>query len=163
VQAWVGGVGDRHRVRPRGERDIARWLSLTMGPSEPVPPGNGEPTATHGGQVIRIVGTDDVAVPQGETGEVLIKAECDARLPESAQGTAKTIVDGRLHTGDIGHLDEDGYLVLADSAKDMVIRGGGNIYPMEIATVVLQGSGRHHDSRRLAQERGRKDRRPLAT
>ena len=52
--------------------------------------------------------------------------------------TAKTLVDGWLHTGDIGRLDEDGYLVLVDRAKDMIIRGGENIYPKEIETVVYQ-------------------------
>ena len=52
--------------------------------------------------------------------------------------TAKTIVDGWLHTGDIGHLDDDGYLVLVDRAKDMIIRGGENIYPREIEVVVHQ-------------------------
>ena len=52
--------------------------------------------------------------------------------------TAKTLVDGWLHTGDIGRLDEDGYLVLVDRAKDMIIRGGENIYPAEIEAVVHQ-------------------------
>jgi long-chain acyl-CoA synthetase len=52
--------------------------------------------------------------------------------------TAKTLVDGWLHTGDIGRLDEDGYLVLVDRAKDMIIRGGENIYPKEIESVVYQ-------------------------
>jgi len=52
--------------------------------------------------------------------------------------TAKTIVDGWLHTGDIGYLDADGYLVLVDRAKDMIIRGGENIYPKEIETVAYR-------------------------
>ena len=52
--------------------------------------------------------------------------------------TAKTLVDGWLHTGDIGRFDEDGYLVLVDRAKDMIIRGGENIYPREIEAVVHQ-------------------------
>ena len=55
-----------------------------------------------------------------------------------AEETAKTLVDGWLHTGDVGRLDEDGYLVLVDRAKDMIIRGGENIYPKEIETVVYQ-------------------------
>ncbi|WP_156520367.1 AMP-binding enzyme, partial [Rhodococcus sp. EPR-157] len=55
--------------------------------------------------------------------------------------TAKTIDDGWLRTGDIGRLDDDGYLVLVDRAKDMIIRGGENIYPKEIENVVYQLPG----------------------
>lgn len=50
--------------------------------------------------------------------------------------TAKTIREGWLHTGDIGVLDEDGYLVLVDRLKDMIIRGGENIAPSEIEHVL---------------------------
>ena len=46
--------------------------------------------------------------------------------------TARTIVDGWLHTGDIGRFDEDGYLQIVDRIKDMIIRGGENVYPKEI-------------------------------
>ncbi|HYJ55206.1 MAG TPA: AMP-binding protein [Mycobacterium sp.] len=91
------------------------------------------------GQTIRIVDTAGRPVPGGEAGEVVIKGANVMRgylnLPEE---TAKTVVDGWLHTGDIGHLDEDGYLVLVDRAKDMIIRGGENIYPREIEVVVHQ-------------------------
>ena len=91
------------------------------------------------GQAIRIVDTAGRPVPDGADGEVVIKGANVMRgylnLPEE---TAKTIVDGWLHTGDIGHLDEDGYLVLVDRAKDMIIRGGENIYPREIEEVVHQ-------------------------
>src|SRR5207253_7711031 len=50
--------------------------------------------------------------------------------------TAQAMVDGWLHTGDVGVLDEDGYLTLVDRIKDMIIRGGENIYPKEIETVL---------------------------
>ena len=50
--------------------------------------------------------------------------------------TARTVVDGWLHTGDIGQLDADGYLTLAGRSKDMIIRGGENIYPREIEDVL---------------------------
>jgi len=50
--------------------------------------------------------------------------------------TARAIVDGWLHTGDVGHLDTDGYLILAGRSKDMIIRGGENIYPKEIEDVL---------------------------
>jgi acyl-CoA synthetase (AMP-forming)/AMP-acid ligase II len=48
------------------------------------------------------------------------------------EATAETIRDGWLHTGDVGRFDADGYLVLVDRIKDMIIRGGENLYPKEI-------------------------------
>jgi acyl-CoA synthetase (AMP-forming)/AMP-acid ligase II len=50
--------------------------------------------------------------------------------------TARVIIDGWLHTGDIGHLDANGYLTLVGRSKDMIIRGGENIYPKEIEDVL---------------------------
>lgn len=50
--------------------------------------------------------------------------------------TAATIVDGWLHTGDVGHLDTDGFLTLVGRVKDMIIRGGENIYPKEVEDVL---------------------------
>ncbi|WP_080736566.1 class I adenylate-forming enzyme family protein [Rhodococcoides fascians] len=73
----------------------------------------------------------------GRTGEVLVSGETIMQgylgLPDV---TAKTIREGWLHTGDIGVLDEDGYLVLVDRLKDMIIRGGENIAPSEIEHVL---------------------------
>ena len=53
-----------------------------------------------------------------------------------ADETARVIIDGWLHTGDVGHLDADGYLTLVGRSKDMIIRGGENIYPKEIEDVL---------------------------
>ncbi|MBM7367232.1 class I adenylate-forming enzyme family protein [Gordonia hydrophobica] len=85
------------------------------------------------GQTITIVTPDGTEAPTGEIGEVVISG------PSVMQGylnrpeeTAATIVDGRLHTGDVGRLDDDGYLTLVDRIKDMIIRGGENLYPKEI-------------------------------
>ena len=78
-------------------------------------------------------------VADGEAGEVLIQGPNVMRgYLNRPEETAKTLVDGWLHTGDVGRLDEDGYLVLVDRAKDMIIRGGENIYPKEIEAVVYQ-------------------------
>jgi long-chain acyl-CoA synthetase len=91
------------------------------------------------GQRIRIVGPDNVDVPRGDTGEVLIAGPNVMRgYLNRPEETAKTLVDGWLHTEDVGRLDEDGYLMLVDRAKDMIIRGGENIYPKEIETIVYQ-------------------------
>jgi long-chain acyl-CoA synthetase len=91
------------------------------------------------GQRIRIVDAGGNPVPDGETGEVLIAGPNVMRgYLNRPEETAKTLVDGWLHTGDIGRLDEDGYLVLVDRAKDMIIRGGENIYPKEIEAVVYR-------------------------
>ncbi|MBU9763691.1 long-chain fatty acid--CoA ligase [Mycobacterium sp. TNTM28] len=94
------------------------------------------------GQTIRIAGEDGNPVAAGELGEVLISGPNVMRgyLNRPAE-TARTLVDGWLHTGDIGRLDEDGYLVLVDRAKDMVIRGGENIYPKEIEAIAYQLPG----------------------
>jgi long-chain acyl-CoA synthetase len=91
------------------------------------------------GQRIRIVDADNADLPQGEAGEVLIQGPNVMRgYLNRPEETAKTLVDDWLHTGDVGRFDEDGYLVLVDRAKDMIIRGGENIYPKEIETVVYQ-------------------------
>jgi long-chain acyl-CoA synthetase len=91
------------------------------------------------GQTIRIVDANGNPVADGEAGEVLIQGPNVMRgYLNRPDETARTLVDGWLHTGDIGRLDEDGYLVLVDRAKDMIIRGGENIYPKEIEAVVYQ-------------------------
>ena len=85
------------------------------------------------GQQIAILAEDGTFAPVGTAGEVVIKGGNVMRgylgKPEE---TAKTVKDGWLHTGDVGVLDEDGYLTLVDRIKDMIIRGGENIYPKEI-------------------------------
>ncbi len=91
------------------------------------------------GQQIRIADPDGDPVAPGEPGEVLIAGPTVMRgYLNRPEETAKTIVDGWLHTGDIGYLDADGYLVLIDRAKDMIIRGGENIYPKEIESIAYQ-------------------------
>jgi long-chain acyl-CoA synthetase len=65
---------------------------------------------------------------------------------------AETLIDGWLHTGDVGYRDEDGYFFLVDRTKDMIIRGGENIYPREIEDVLLE-----HESVKEAAVVGRPD------
>jgi long-chain acyl-CoA synthetase len=82
---------------------------------------------------IRIAGPDGAEQPPFSPGEVLIKGpQIMPGYWNKPEATAESIVDGWLHTGDIGHLDDDGFLYITDRKKDMIIRGGENIYCVEI-------------------------------
>jgi long-chain acyl-CoA synthetase len=94
------------------------------------------------GQQIRIVAPDGSEAPRGERGEVLIAGPTVMRgYLNNPDATAASIVDGWLRTGDVGVLDGDGYLQLVDRIKDMVIRGGENLYPKEIEAVIAGFEG----------------------
>ena len=72
-------------------------------------------------------------LPDGQTGEICVKS--DQVMKEywrNPEATKETLIDGWLHTGDMGYRDEDGYLYLVDRKKDMIISGGFNIYPREV-------------------------------
>lgn len=89
------------------------------------------------GQEIRIVDETGAELASGEDGEILVRG---ANIMRGYLGrpdeTARTVVDGWLHTGDVGHLDAEGYLTLVGRLKDVIIRGGENIYPKEIEDVL---------------------------
>ncbi|MCR9106500.1 MAG: AMP-binding protein [Gammaproteobacteria bacterium] len=87
----------------------------------------------------RICDESGVALPQGSTGEIWVRSPSNVReYWNRPEANAQEIVDGWLKTGDIGYLDESGFLYLADRAKDMIIRGGENIYPIEIENQLLE-------------------------
>ncbi|MFF9086125.1 class I adenylate-forming enzyme family protein [Streptomyces sp. NPDC014991] len=89
------------------------------------------------GQQVAVMDSQGRIVPAGETGEVVVRGPNVMRgyvgRPEE---TARAVVDGWLHTGDVGRFDEHGYLVLVDRIKDVIIRGGENISPKEVETVL---------------------------
>lgn len=89
------------------------------------------------GQEIRILDADGTEVAPGTDGEVVVRGPNVMRgYLGRPDDTARVIVDGWLHTGDVGHLDAEGYLTLVGRSKDMIIRGGENIYPKEIEDVL---------------------------
>jgi long-chain acyl-CoA synthetase len=77
-------------------------------------------------------------VPPGREGEIVVKGPTLMQgywnLPEE---TAKTIRDGWLYTGDLGHVDEDGYFYITGRKKDIIVRGGENVSPVEVEEILL--------------------------
>ena len=86
---------------------------------------------------IKIFDEHDREVPPGQLGEIVIKGPAVMKgYWNKPVETAAAIRNGWLHTGDIGYADEEGYLYLTDRKKDLIIRGGENIYPKEIENVL---------------------------
>ncbi|HEV2598872.1 class I adenylate-forming enzyme family protein [Sphingopyxis sp.] len=86
---------------------------------------------------VEIMDDDGRILPQGEAGEICLRGDIVMKgYYKDPQKTAETIVDGWLHTGDIGYLDDAGYLHITDRKKDMIISGGFNVYPSEIEQVI---------------------------
>jgi HIP---CoA ligase len=89
---------------------------------------------------VRVVDADGVEVPRGERGEVVVRGHnvMQGYLDDPEQTAAAIDADGWLHTGDIGVMDERGYLDIVDRLKDMFIVGGFNAYPAEIEHALLE-------------------------
>jgi len=85
------------------------------------------------GMEIRIIGLDGEDVPVGEDGEVVVHGPTVMR----GYWRGEPIADGWFHTGDVGRLDKDGYLTIVDRIKDVIIRGGYNVYPRDVEDVLL--------------------------
>jgi len=88
---------------------------------------------------VKIVDEAGNEVPIGETGEVIARGENISpgyyKMPDA---TASTFRDGWLYTGDVGFLDEDGYLFIVERKKDLIIRGGFNVYPKDVEEVLAR-------------------------
>jgi long-chain acyl-CoA synthetase len=86
---------------------------------------------------VRIVNHKGEDVSQGEIGEIIVKgAGVMKEYYKNQELTAGTIQNGWLYTGDLGKMDEEGFIYLVDRKKDLVISGGENIYPVEVEEVV---------------------------
>ncbi|MEW9920426.1 class I adenylate-forming enzyme family protein [Marimonas sp. MJW-29] len=106
----IGLIGDEYKARP----EVAGKLHPPV-------------------QELRIIDDDGNAVPNGTLGEIAVKGphimRCYLNKPEA---TAQTVVDGWLRTGDLGTLDDDGYVTILDRKKNIIIRGGENIACLDV-------------------------------
>jgi long-chain acyl-CoA synthetase len=90
------------------------------------------------GVEVRIEATDGSVLPPGEDGEICVRGPVlMTGYWKSPEATDQAVRDGWLHTGDVGHLDDDGYLYVVDRIKDLIIRGGFNVYPRDVEDVLL--------------------------
>jgi long-chain acyl-CoA synthetase len=90
------------------------------------------------GVQVAVVDPQDQPVPVGEVGEVVIRGHNVMKgYYKRPEATAEAFRNGWFHSGDLGRLDEDGYLAIVDRTKDMIIRGGFNVYPRELEEVLM--------------------------
>ncbi len=116
------------------------WLGPQEHSLDP-PPGRRDPLESVGralpGLEIAIIDADGERLPSGQPGEIIIRgASVMQGYWRRNEDTAKCIRDGWFHTGDIGYLDEEGFLFISGRKKDIVIRGGENIAPIEVENVL---------------------------
>ena len=146
-----GGAALPVEVEQRFEALTGKRLRSGIGMTETSPAASTQPVASRGkpgscgvplpGIYIDVVALDDPhrVLAQGETGEIRIKG------PNVASGywnrpeeSAETFIDGCFLSGDIGYMDEDGYVWVVDRKKDIVISGGFNVYPRVVEEVVYE-------------------------
>jgi acyl-CoA synthetase (AMP-forming)/AMP-acid ligase II len=88
---------------------------------------------------VKIFNSNDKELPPGEMGEIVTRSDLVMKgYWRNPEATADTLRSGWLHTGDMGYIDEGGYLFIMDRSKDMIISGGENIYPREIEEVLIK-------------------------
>ena len=127
MQAWFGPVV--HEFYAGTEQNYVTYCSPEDSIRKP-----GTVGRALDGVTLRIMDGDRQDVPTGTPGEIVSRLDTapEFTYANNPQARADLDVGGLIATGDVGYLDEDGYLFLCDRAKDMVISGGVNIYPAEI-------------------------------
>jgi long-chain acyl-CoA synthetase len=88
---------------------------------------------------VKIVDADDKVLPSGTVGEIAVRGDnVMMGYWERPEETAKAVIDGWMHTGDGGYMDEDGFVYVVDRVKDMIISGGENVYSAEVENALAQ-------------------------
>jgi acyl-CoA synthetase (AMP-forming)/AMP-acid ligase II len=123
-------------------------MTETTGTATYLPPKDHDPTGRSEkmksagkpmpGVSVKVVDDAGDPVPARQVGEICLASRANMagywNLPEA---TAKTLVDGYVHTGDAGYLDEDGYVYVHDRVKDMIVSGAENVYPAEVESAIF--------------------------
>jgi len=114
----------------------ANLTAINAPPDEAVAGSSGKPVA---GVELRIANELGAEVPRGNRGDVLVRGQnLMSGYLDDMLATAHVMRGGWLHTGDIGFVDNDGRLTIADRSKDLILRGGASIYPSEIETILAE-------------------------
>jgi len=88
---------------------------------------------------VKIFDLDDKELPPNQMGEIVTRSDLVMKgYWKNPNATEKTLKNGWLHTGDIGYIDDQGYLFILDRSKDMIITGGENVYPREVEEVLIK-------------------------
>jgi len=152
VRAFIsGGAALPVEILENFEKKMAKKICEGYGLSESSPVVSINPVnRTKAGSIgrpikdvsVKIVDTAGNERPTGESGEIVVQGPNVMKgyknLPEE---TAKAIVDDWLHTGDVGYIDEDGYIYIVDRIKDIIIVSGLNVYPREIEELIYSYGG----------------------
>ncbi len=106
------------------------------------PTGHGKPGSVGlpiPGATVKILDEHDRELPAGDAGEICCRSPAVMRgYWHAPEATAEAVRDGWLHTGDVGYLDCDGYLFIVDRKKDLILRGGFNVYPRDVEDALLE-------------------------
>ena len=130
--SWLGPIVFEYYAATEG---TATWVDSKQWLERPATVGKVEPP-----DLVRILDPDGSPLPAGGVGVVFIKAPATGRFEyfNDTDKTASTYRGDYFSVGDVGYLDEDGYLYLTDRSANLIISGGVNIYPAEIDAVLLE-------------------------
>jgi acyl-CoA synthetase (AMP-forming)/AMP-acid ligase II len=155
TEVWTGGADCPEPIREAFAAKFGHPVLATYGLTEAptvvaIDPRGGAHVAGASGRplphlAVRIAGSDGASLPTGEVGEICLSpAPCDKRYRlmlgywQRPEATAEVLADGELHTGDLGCLDDEGYLHVRDRKSLLIIRGGANVYPAEVERVLQE-------------------------
>jgi bile acid-coenzyme A ligase len=137
-EAWIGWLGPERIREGYGGTESQGGTSIT-----------GEESLTHPGSVglpqggcrVRILGEDGTEVPAGEVGEIYFMPATGPGTTYHYLGADAKLRDGWETIGDLGYVDQDGYLYLVDRRTDMIVTGGANVFPAEVESQIEAFAG----------------------